>query len=239
MAMDIWSLEDQARGEMMSEELAVYGPQAEVVKGEVTAMVQQARAMVIASESDRTTAGDVLREAKRRAKLVIESFDEAVKTAHAAHKAAVAHRTKFLEPLQELERILKTKVEAYDQEQARLRAEAERKARAEAEAAAERERQRLIKEAEKLKTPELKAERIERAEAVVAAPIELPPEPEKREGESYATSYEVEITDAAAVPREYMIIDAAALRKVGNATKGKLAIPGVRWIEKRTLRVRV
>ncbi len=223
----------------MSEEMEVYGPQAEEVKTEVTAMVQQARAMVIASEADRTTAGDVLREAKRRAKLVIESFDEAVKTAHAAHKAAVAHRTKFLEPLRELERILKTKVGAYDQEQARVRAEAERKARAEAEAAAERERQRLMKEAEKLKTPELKAERIERAEAVVAAPIELPPEPEKRKGESYATTFDVEIVNSNLVPREYLFVDVAALRKVGNATKGKLAIPGVKWVEKNTLRVRV
>jgi hypothetical protein len=49
----------------------------------------------------------------------------------------------------------------------------------------------------------------------------------------------VEIVDAGAVPREYCLIDLQALRKVGNATKGKLAIPGVKWIEKKTLRVKV
>jgi hypothetical protein len=69
--------------------------------------------------------------------------------------------------------------------------------------------------------------------------VDLPPEPPKRDGESYATSYDVEIVVASLVPREYCLIDLQALRKVGNATKGKLEIPGVRWIEKKTLRVRL
>jgi hypothetical protein len=224
---------------MMSEEQSGYGVQAAEIKTEVEAMVARANAMVIAGPQDRTTAGDIIREAKRRAAAVIASFDESVKAAYAAHKAATAHRAKFLEPLEQLERILKSKVVAYDQEQVRLRVEAERKARAEAEAAAERERVRLMKEAEKLKTPELKQARIEQAEAVVAAPVDLPPEPEKRAGESYSSTWEPEITDAEAVPRIYCLIDLQALKRVGNATKGKQEVPGVRWIEKKTLRVRL
>jgi hypothetical protein len=232
------SLQNQERDEM-SEEQAEYGIQAAEVRTEVEAMVAKANAMVIASQQDRTTAGDIIREAKRRAAAVIASFDESVKAAYAAHKAATAHRAKFLEPLEQLEKILKAKVVAYDQEQARLRAEAERKARAEAEAAAERERVRLLKEAEKLKTPELKAARIEQAEAVVAAPVDLPPEPEKVKGESYQVTYDAEIVDANLVPRAYLVIDMQALRKVGQATKGKQDVPGVKWVEKKTLRVRL
>jgi len=222
----------------MSEQKQSNDAKAAVVKSEVEGMVARAKAMVIASDQDRNQAGDVLREAKRRAKLVVESFDEQVKAAYAAHKAAVAHRAKFLEPLKELESVLKAKVGDYDNEQRRIRMEAERKAQAEADAAADRERQRLMREAEKLKTPELKQERIERAEAVVSAPVELPTEPEKRQGEYYVTTYEVKVVDFNVVPREYMSVDTAALRKVGNATKGKLAIPGIQWIEKRDLRVR-
>jgi hypothetical protein len=223
----------------MSEEKAEYGIQAAEVRTEVEAMVARANAMVIAGPQDRTSAGDIIREAKRRAAAVIASFDESVKAAHAAHKAAVAHRAKFLEPLEQLERILKNKVVAFDTEQARLRAEAERKARAEADAAAERERARLLKEAEKLKTPELKQARIEQAEAVIAAPVDLPPVFRVAKGESYASTWEPEVVDADKVPRIYCIVDVSALRKVGNATKGKQEIAGVRWVEKKTLRVRL
>jgi hypothetical protein len=87
--------------------------------------------------------------------------------------------------------------------------------------------------------PALVAVAVDAVPAVVAAPVDLPPEPTKRAGESYATSYDVEIVVASLVPREYCLIDLQALRKVGNATKGKLEIPGVRWIEKKTLRVRL
>jgi hypothetical protein len=224
---------------MSEEQLQYETGEAVAVRSDVLGMIDRARAMVIATEADRTVAGDVLREAKRRVAAVVASFDEQVKAAHAAHKAAVAHRAKFLEPLEELERVLRAKVTAYDGEQQRKRDEAARAARAAAEAAAELERQRLLREADRRKTEPARERLIERAEAVIAAPVELPPEPAKREGESYAVTYDVEIVDAAAVPREYLVIDAAALKKVGNATKGKLAIPGVRWIERRTLRVRM
>ena len=224
----------------MSEERAEYGTETAVaVRTEVEAMVAKANAMVIASQQDRTTAGDIIREAKRRMAALSASFDESVKAAHGAWKAAVAHRAKFVEPLEALEKILKAKCAAYDRDQERERAEEERKARAEAEAAAERERQRLLKEADRRKTDDAKERLIEQAEAVVAAPVDLPPEPTKRAGESYATSYDVEIVVASLVPREYCLIDLQALRKVGNATKGKLEIPGVRWLEKKTLRVRL
>jgi hypothetical protein len=223
----------------MSEEKAEYGATAVQVRTEVEAMAAKANAMLIASEQDRGAAGDIIREAKRRMAALSASFDESVKAAHGAWKAAVVHRDKFLAPLEALEKILKAKCAAYDRDQAGQRAEEERKARAEAESAAERERQRLLKEADRRKTDEAKERLIEQAEAVVAAPVDLPPEPTKRAGESYATSYDVEIVVASLVPREYCLIDLQALRKVGNATKGKLEIPGVRWIEKKTLRVRL
>jgi hypothetical protein len=224
----------------MSENKAEYGTETAVaVRGEVLSMVERAQAMVVASEADRETMMDIVREAKRRSAKWLAFMADVCDGAFKAHKTACAKRAEIADPLKELEKIGKKKCEDFDREQARARAEEERKAREEEAAIAERERQRLLREADRRKTDEAKQRLIEQAEAIVAAPVDLPPEPPKREGESYATSYEVEIIDAGAVPREYCLIDLQALRKVGNATKGKLAIPGVRWIEKKTLRVRV
>jgi hypothetical protein len=224
----------------MSEEQVQYETgEAVAVRTDVLGMIERARAMTIATEADRTVAGDVLREAKRRAAAVAASFDDQVKASHSAWKAAVAHRAKFLEPLEELERVLRAKVTAYDGEQQRKRDEAARAARAAAEAAAELDRQRLLREADRRKTDAAKERLIERAEAVIAAPVELPPEPAKREGESYATTWDFEVVDEDAIPRRYMIPDAAMLKKLANATRGKEPVPGVRWIERRTLRVRM
>jgi hypothetical protein len=89
---------------------------------------------------------------------------------HAAHRRFTGLRDCFIKPLEASRKTLKGKVIVWQQaeeekarkEQARLQAEADAKARA--------EQDRLRKAAEKLKTPELKQERLEQAEAI-AAPV--------------------------------------------------------------------
>lgn len=49
---------------------------------------------------------------------------------------------------------------------------------------------------------------------------------------SFRKTWEVEITDPNLVPREYLLIDTAALRKVCVATKGQIQVPGVRFFQK-------
>ena len=49
---------------------------------------------------------------------------------------------------------------------------------------------------------------------------------------SFRKTWEVEITDPNLVPREYLLIDVAALRKVCQATKGQIQVPGVRFFQK-------
>jgi len=49
---------------------------------------------------------------------------------------------------------------------------------------------------------------------------------------TFRKTWEVEITDPNLVPREYLLIDTAALRKVCVATKGQIQIPGVRFFQK-------
>lgn len=49
---------------------------------------------------------------------------------------------------------------------------------------------------------------------------------------SFRKTWEVEITDPNLVPRAYLLIDTAALRKVCQATKGQIQVPGVRFFQK-------
>lgn len=49
---------------------------------------------------------------------------------------------------------------------------------------------------------------------------------------SFRKTWEVEIVDPNLVPREYLLIDTTALRKVCVATKGQIQVPGVRFFQK-------
>lgn len=49
---------------------------------------------------------------------------------------------------------------------------------------------------------------------------------------SFRKTWDVEIVDPNLVPREYLLIDVAALRKVCQATKGQIQVPGVRFVQR-------
>lgn len=49
---------------------------------------------------------------------------------------------------------------------------------------------------------------------------------------SFRKTWEVEIVDPNLVPREYLLIDVSALRKVCQATKGQIQVPGVRFFQR-------
>lgn len=54
---------------------------------------------------------------------------------------------------------------------------------------------------------------------------------------SFRKTWEVEITDPNLVPREFLLIDTAALRKVCQSTKGQIQIPGVRFVQRESVAV--
>lgn len=49
---------------------------------------------------------------------------------------------------------------------------------------------------------------------------------------TFRKTWEVEIVDPNLVPREFLLIDVQALRKVCVATKGQIQIPGVRFVQR-------
>ena len=115
-------------------------------------------------------------------------------------------------------------------------AEAERRRlQAEADARAEAERRRLIKAAEKLKTPELKEARMMEADTVVAPVVQVQTAtPETKL--AMVTTWAFEIEDEAAIPREYMTPDLVKIGKVVRALKDECKIDGVMVVRKQSVR---
>lgn len=126
----------------------------------------------------------------------------------------------------------------YDQEQERLRLEEQRRLQVIADETARKERERLEKEAAKLKTPELREARLERAAAVIA-PVVTVSGPEKPKGESSRKLWRAHLTDKAALIRAAsngnqlaatcLTFDQVAANRFATATKGAVPCPGIEW----------
>lgn len=152
-------------------------------------------------------------------KEVTARFAEPKKKAAEAHKAVCELEKSFLAPVEDAIRRLKDQTTRwYAAEQQRIAAEEERRRKEAEEMAA------LAAEAEATGDSETAAE------AVVAAVIEsatctaMP----KVSGTAMREVWHAVVVDIEKIPREYMIVNQAALDKIAQATKGALAIPGVR-----------
>jgi hypothetical protein len=118
----------------------------------------------------------------------------------------------------------------FSQEQERLR----REEQARADEAARKEREKLearaTKAAESGKSE--KAAELQQRAATVVAPV-ISRETPKVAGIAMRDVWKFEVVDPDEVPRQYLSVDEAKLRKVVGALKGDCRIPGVRiWCEK-------
>lgn len=209
--------------------------QDEQTMNEVTMYRDKALQLQVRTPEEMTFAESVLTELRRRKKVWLEAVEATVKTAHASWKAAVAHRDSVAKPIDEAEKIVKQRIADYAYEQRRIASAEQARLQAEADAKAEAERRRALAAAEKLKTPELKAERIEQAETIVAPVVTVAAAvPETKL--SMVVSYSFQIVDAAAIPAEYLIPDEKKIGAIVRATKGSITIPGVKVIKRESVR---
>jgi hypothetical protein len=144
--------------------------------------------------------------------------------------------TTIIDPVVAVVLTLKGRISTQRIERQRIAEEAARKAQAELDRKAEQERQAAIKAAEKLKTPELREERLAQAEMIVAPVVQVPVA--KPTGSKLATvvTWGFEIVNAGEIPREYMIPDETKIGAVIRASKGSIVIPGVRAIRRESVR---
>jgi hypothetical protein len=209
--------------------------------------LQQVKAAQKRLEETRTSITKPMNDALRR---VNDFFRGPTERLAAVERVLKAQLVKFADEQERIRREEQRKAdEAARKERERLEAqarEAERKARekaeadrkaAEAAAAAGRAEEAAKLAARAAATEEKAAAKADdlalRAATTVAAVIAR--EPPKVAGVSTREVWKFEITDPAAVPREYLVVDEARIRKVVQALKGDAKIAGVRVYAERQM----
>lgn len=129
-------------------------------------LMKKADALVIKNQTDYEAAAFELDGVKSLAKKIENFFEPHVKRAHDVWKGLTTDRKKHLDPLAQVERIIKSKMADYYEEQKRIEAEKQRKA--EEAARAEEERQRKIKEEQERKWREKEEAKRKEAERLAA-----------------------------------------------------------------------
>lgn len=209
------------------------------IEAEIKPVVREATALVISDQQSRDSAMLFLKNVKTMQKRVTDFFTPIKQAARAAWQKTVDGENELLKPLQDAEAHVKTKVIGFDREVERRRIEEQRRLQAIADEEARRERERLEKQAAKIKTPELREERLAAAAAVVAPVVEMAPVIEKQGGEATKKVWKARVLDAAKVPREWMIVDEKALNAFARATKGAKSVEGVQFYAEDVLSVSV
>lgn len=194
---------------------------------------EKARAIKITGPAEYAEAGEMLKGIKVLRREVDAAFDPIIQKAHAAHKEAIAQKSKVEAPLTEADTILRRGLAVYTQEEERKRRAEEARLR---ELARKAEEERMLAEAQMLAD----MGQHEQAEAVLsepvfAAPVVLPKETPKVAGVFHREDWKFRIVNAALIPRGYLIPDEKSIGAVVRASQGKIQIPGIEaYCEKST-----
>jgi hypothetical protein len=168
---------------------------------------------------------------------VIAFFKDTKAERHAKWKAVVALEKAFTDRLDIVEDAARKALKVYDDAEEEKRLAEQRKLQAEADEKARKEKERLEREAAKLKTPELREERLAQAAAVVAPVVTVAPMAEKQKGESTRKIWKARVVDAAKVPRQWLMVNEKALDAYAKATKGVSPVSGVEFYEESQLAI--
>ena len=196
---------------------------------ETAEMLGRATGIVIATQQDYNTASLLLRMVKDLSKKLDEERRKITKPIDQAKKAVMDLFRKPQGSTIEAEKIIKTKMIAWDNEQERKRKAEEDRLRKEAEEKEKREKDKLLRKAEKAeqKGNEEKAEELrEEAEDVTVIAPTIP-KAEKTEGSHFTKKWYAEVVDKSKIPLQYMQPDMDKLNKQARATKDEIEVPGV------------
>lgn len=187
------------------------------------AAIEHARAFIITNQEQAAFVDSFCVNLKALEKEVDAAYDEAIESAHKTHKTLVAKKKVYAEPIMEARRIAKGKLIAWsDAERVRL----------DQEAAIARSKSKKQAEDEALARAERAAEfgDDKTADAIMAAPVvveTVQAAAPVKTATVLQTRWKYRITDAALIPREYLVPDETKIGGVIRATKGAVTIPGV------------
>ena len=210
------------------------------LKKKTLPVISTANRLIIQSPGDYAYGGEFLKSIKEAQKKVTEYFEPIKTKAYQVWKEICGKENQMLDPLKEAETTVKRKMLVYQQEEERKRQAEQARLQAIADEKARRERDRLAKEAEKLKTPELKEQRMAEAAAIEAPIINIQPAAPKIAGISTRKTWKAELTSKgefikAATTNPMLMafieVDMAKMNRIASATKGEVVYPGIRFYE--------
>lgn len=220
-------------------------------ENEARALLEVAQAYVIDSPEMATAAAEELGQIKAKQKKLEDLRLSMTRPLDEAKKRIMDLFRKPQELLAQAETTIKGAIGTYQAEE-RKKAEALRRA---AEEAARIERERLAEEARQAAEAAKAAAAAGDEEAAAAAQVQatvlaaeaevvehLAPAvveaPAKLAGVSTRQDWDFEITDEAAIPREFLVVDEVKIRKYVKAMKADAKIPGVRVFAKDVIAAR-
>ncbi len=210
-------------GNVIPDEFSAVRPTLEVITAQAGSLrIVSPEAYEDAGQLLKTIKG-ALRQIETQRTSITAPMNEALRNANAQAKAAAA-------PFEAAEKRIKSAMITYSDEQERLRQEEQRKA----DERARKEREKLEAQAAKAAASgkDDRAVQLEERAAAVVAPV-INREPPKVTGVSTREVWKFEVTDPSLVPRQFLEVDEAKIRRVVQAMKGDASIPGVRvWPER-------
>lgn len=211
------------------------------LKKEVSPVIATAQELIVKTSGQYQYAGEFLKHVKDAQKKVTEYFEDPKLKAYQLWKTICKKESDMMEPLKDAEKSIKSKMVGYQIEEEHKRKAEMARLQAIAEEQARKERERLLKQAEKLKTPELKEQRMAEAEMVEAPVIEVQPQTPTISGISTRKVWKADVIDKSALIKAaaggdmnimaLLTVDQSALNRIAQATKGQLSYPGVKFYE--------
>jgi hypothetical protein len=224
------------------------------LKDRALVLPARAQAFIIKDQDTFSKANEFLLGIKDLSKEIEASFNPRIKMAHDLHKSLVGEKNRFLEPVENAERIVKGSISKYltEQEQIRFKIEQERAAKAIEQKQLYDEALRQAAEAEAkaaaAKTDATKAKYQEKSAEIIAnvtdeiigLGMEMPvaPPPIMADNLSSRDVWKYEIVDESKLPREFLMPDTSKIGKFVQKDKGLTPIPGLRIYSEKTIAVK-
>lgn len=207
------------------------------LKKEIVPVIHKANSLVVTNPQEYNFAAGFRKDIKSAQKRVSEFFAPMKKKAYDAWKSITSTESDVLEPLGKALSTVDFKLINYQKQKEKKRLEEQRRLQAKADAKAEREKNRLIKQANNLKTPELKEERLAEVEEIETPVVTVQSEVEKVNGMHTRKYWKGKILDEEKFIKwcvennrfEFIDINQKEVNAFATRTKGKIEIPNVKF----------
>lgn len=191
----------------------------QTIQNESSELINQANQYLIIDQPTYENAANLKKQLSLFKSKINGIFAPIVKKAHEAHKEAKATQKKYIEPIDEAERIVLNKCKAYEDEQEKIRLAEQKKAQEEAE-------QKVKDEAEFAEAHGLDEDH---AEPPPSPPkVKIKPKVDKVSGIGIRRTWKFDVIDETKVPREYLKLDLVKIGEIVRKNKDKTNIPGVK-----------